>query len=486
MNFIDRIVNFVDPMAGVKRVRARQALDMARAYDAAQISRQTQGWQTTGGSANAEIGPAMSRVRNRARDIVRNNEYGKNAHRALVNNTIGDGIIAKAPDQDLWNWWCEEECDADGQLDFNGIINLITSHRYGDGEGLIRFRPRLPEDGLRVPLQLQALEPDHLDTSKMGDMGNGNFAIAGVEFNQIGQRVAYWLFPVHPGEVASYRVKSLESKRVPASDIIHYYNKERASQVRGMSELAVSIMRMRDLADYEQAELVRKKIESCFVAFVRTDRDGESLGATASPTSTGQKQEKIAPGLIKYLSNTDGVDFGSPSQSGGYGEYTSTQLHAIAAGVGVMYSQMTGDLSNFNYSSYRAGLVEFRQMIKAEQWLRLVPMVLRPIGRRFQIAARLAGATRKPLGRMTWTMPRLMWVDPLKDVTAAKEEHRGTIKSISETIRERGDDPEKVFAEIASERKKLKELGILTDSDAAVSERLISGADIVKNDSSKE
>ena len=486
MNIIDRIVNYVAPMTGVKRAQARLALDMVRAYDAAKITRQTQGWQTGGGSANAEVVPAMLRVRNRSRDIARNNEFGRNGIRALVTNTVGDGITAKAPDQDLWNYWCEDECDADGQLDFNGIIELAARHRYTDGEVLIRLRPRLPEDGLKVPLQLQVLEADHLDESKTGVLANGNVAIAGVEFNAIGQRVAYWLYPVHPGEVAGYRLRALESRRVPAENIIHYYRKERASQVRGMSELAVSIMRMRDLSDYEQAELVRKKIEACFVAFVRTDNQAEQLGGAMSATAAGQKQEKIAPGMIKYLSNTDGVDFGSPSQSGGYGEYTSTQLHAIAAGIGVMYSQMTGDLSNFNYSSYRAGLVEFRQMIKAEQWNALVPMVLRPIARQFQIAARLSGAQRVPIARMPWTMPKLPWVDPLKDVMAAKEAHRGTIKSISESIRESGEDPDAVFAEIAAERKTLKALGILTDSDAAVSERLVSGADFVKKDDSKD
>jgi capsid protein len=115
-------------------------------------------------------------------------------------------------------------------------------------------------------------------------------------------------------------------------------------------------------------------------------------------------------------------------------------------------------------------------MIKAEQWLALKPMVLAPIGRRFQEVARLAGKTRKPVTAMTWTMPKLPWVDPLKDVMAAKEEHRGTIKSISETIRERGDDPDKVFAEIKAEREKLVSMGILTDSDAAISQRLIDAA----------
>ena len=45
----------------------------ALAYDAAKVGRRTDGWVANGGSANVEIAPALSRVRNRCRDVVRNN-----------------------------------------------------------------------------------------------------------------------------------------------------------------------------------------------------------------------------------------------------------------------------------------------------------------------------------------------------------------------------------------------------------------------------
>lgn len=478
MNIIDEIVNYVNPMGGIKRAQARMALDVvSRSYDAGKVGRRTAGWKTGSGSANAEIAPSLSRVRNRCRDVVRNNEYASRALESLVTNTVGDGIIIKMPDQELFDNW-SEQCDADGQLDLNGLIELVHRTRRESGEAIVRFRSREPGDGLVVPLQIQVLEPDHLDHNKTGPVGNGNYAISGVEFDLIGRRVAYWLFPIHPGEVASFRLSSLESKRVPASEVLHYYRKRRPSQVRGMPEMAVSLMRLRDLADYEQAELVRKKIEACFVAFVSTNDASLRMGSATTSQDGAQRatNEKVAPGMIKYISDSEHVDFGNPSASGGYGEYTSSQLHAIAAGAGVMYSQMTGDLSSFNFSSYRAGLVEFRQLIKAEQWLALAPMVLAPIARRFQEVARLAGATKAPYKRATFTMPKLQWVDPLKDVMAAKEEIRGGLTSLSEAIRARGDDPEKVFAEIAKERESLRTQKIIVDTDATVSERLIDAA----------
>lgn len=479
MNWIDEIISYVNPIGGIRRFQARMALDMARAYDAAKVTRRTEGWNAGSGSANAEILPALTRVRNRCREVVRNNEYAAKALNTQVTSVVGTGIVAKAPDQAAWDEWCTY-CDADGELDFNGQVELGVRTRFESGEVLARFRPRMPEDGYKVPLQLQLLEPDHLDLTKTGPMNNGNFAIAGIEYNAIGQRVAFWLYPVHPGEVATFRAKSLESKRVPASEVIHYYRKRRISQVRGMPELGVSLLRLRDLGDYEQAELVRKKIESCFVAFVRTDNEGLRLGEAKADAKTSQISEKMSPGLIKYIANTEGVEFGSPASSSGYGDYTTTQLRAIAAGAGVTYEQLTGDLSGVNYSSIRAGLVEFRQMVAQEQWLALVPMFLNRIALRFQQAAKLAGVQRQPVGRFVWTMPKLEWVDPFKDVMATKEAVRGTLMSLSDGIRARGDDPEKVFAEIQRERAMLKDMGILSDSDAAISERLIDAVTAAK------
>ena len=63
------------------------------------------------------------------------------------------------------------------------------------GECLVRLRERRVEDGLPVPLQLQVLEPDHLDASKTGDLPNGGFVLQGVEFDALGRRRAYWLYP---------------------------------------------------------------------------------------------------------------------------------------------------------------------------------------------------------------------------------------------------------------------------------------------------
>jgi hypothetical protein len=170
--------------------------------------------------------------------------------------------------------------------------------------------------------------------------------------------------------------------------------------------------------------------------------------------------------MVQYLKPGQDITFGAPKNSGGYADYTKTQLRAIAAGVGITYEQLTGDLSGVNYSSIRAGMVEFHRSVDAVQWLTLVPMLLDPVWARWSAMAYGLRVIKQPAGPVRWTPPRRQWVDPLKDVNAARQEIGAGITSLSETIRSRGEDPEKVFAEIAAERATLAKLGIVSDAIA--------------------
>lgn len=479
MNPVDRLVETIAPAWALRRVHARMQLDLVRKYEAAEVGRRTNGWKAGSGTANAEILPGIDRVRNRSRQMIRDNEYGKKAVHTLATKIVGTGIVSipeLKSERALWNTWAAGECDADGQLDLYGLQRLAAMTWKSDGEVLVRRRWRRLSDGLSVPLQLQLLEPDHIDHSKIERLANGNVVIMGVEFDLLGRRAAYWLWPEHPGEITLARGLQ-PSERVPASEIIHLYRKDRISQVRGVPELAVSLMRLRDLDGYEEAELVRKKIEACFSVIISTDNPRAAAGELQA-NGAGPATEKVAPGMIKYVSNADNIQFGSPAAMGGYGEYTSTQLHAIAAGSYVTYHQLTGDTSRSSYTSHRAALREFYDLIDQEQWLTFIPMLVRPVRAWWREAAALAGQKvgSKP-DRIT--TPRKPLVDPLKDTMADKEDIRGGLATLSEKLRERGYDPEAVFEEMARERKTLADLGIVLDVDAQVTDLKVKPGEVL-------
>jgi capsid protein len=147
-------------------------------------------------------------------------------------------------------------------------------------------------------------------------------------------------------------------------------------------------------------------------------------------------------------------------------------------GAGVTYAQLTGDTSRSNSTSHRAGLVHFHQLVDGEQWLTFIPMFIKPIRRWWREVAQLNGI-KVGIKPDRITTPRKPMVDPLKDTLADKEEIRAGLKSLSEALRERGFDPETVFAEIKTERDALALLQLIFDTDATVTDLKLSPTDLL-------
>jgi lambda family phage portal protein len=354
-NWFDRAIAFAAPRTAARRVLARQSFELlARGYEGAARGRRTDGWRTPGSSANAEIGAAGALLRDRMRDLVRNNPHAAKAVSVLVNNIVGAGVMPRAASGDealdrkvnaLFSTW-SRVCDADGQLDFYGMQTLICREMIEAGEVLVRRRARRPIDGLPVPMQLQVLEADFLDASKT-DVGGTARTVQGIEFDPLGKRRAYWLYTEHPGDAYGALRGGIESRAVPASEIAHVYEKQR-TQARGVPWGAPVIRSLRDLDDYEVAEIVRKKTEACVTAIVFGDDESQQGIAPSVVDADGNRVEQFEPGLIAYARGGKDIRFNQPAATGGYGEYKRASLHTVSAGFRVPYELLTGDLSQVN------------------------------------------------------------------------------------------------------------------------------------------
>jgi lambda family phage portal protein len=350
VSWLDRAIASVAPRTATRRVLARQAFEgLARSYEGAARGRRTDGWHAPGSSADAEIGRAGALLRDRMRDLVRNNPHAAKAVSVLVNNIVGAGIMPRAASGDaaldrevdrLFEIWARG-CDADGQLDFYGLQTLACREMVEAGEVLVRRRPRRPGDGVMPPVQLQLLEADFLDATRNGALGAGQ-AVQGIEFDALGRRRAYWLFGAHPGDATLSLTGGLTSRAVPASEIAHVYEKQR-TQARGVPWGAPVIRALRDLDDYEVAEIVRKKTEACVTAIVFGDEEAQQGIAPAVVDADGNRVEQFEPGLIAYARGGKDIRFNQPAATGGYGEYKRASLHTISAGFRVPYELLTGD-----------------------------------------------------------------------------------------------------------------------------------------------
>jgi lambda family phage portal protein len=469
---MDRLIAVVNPEAALRRAKSRALLSAIRGvYDGAASRRSNGGWLVPSTSANSEIKPALVRLRDRTRDLVRNNPYATRAVDVWVSHLIGDGITVtpRADDginpslQMAWDSWAmTSECDADGQNDFNGIQALMTRSMVESGECLIRFRTRRIEDGLTVPLQLQCLESDFLDHTKTENLPNGGTIVMGVQFGPLGNREGYWLFKNHPGD--NFFSYQRASAFVPADQIIHLYRKTRPGQVRAPSWLAAVVNKMRDLDDLDEALLVKAKIESCLAAFVTSTDDEAALGKTDTETdSEGDDRilDSIEPGMVKYLRPGEGIETLEPSGAGNYEKLGTRTLQSIAVGAGITYDQLTGDLGVANYASLRAGKIEFRRALSQVQWQVLVPMLCERVWNQFVMMGGVAGKWKPGVKYPAAYMPpRNEPIDPKKDTDAEVSDVAAGFQSWSDTVRARGKDPAAHAKELADEEKMLKDLGL--------------------------
>ncbi|BEP32527.1 MAG: hypothetical protein WBIAU2_07540 [Wolbachia endosymbiont of Drosophila biauraria] len=344
------------------------------------------------------------------------------------------------------------------------------------GECFVRLRTRKLEDRFSVPLQLQVLESEHLDNKTNQTLGNGNVIRNGIEFNKLGQREAYYLFKEHSGE-GSFG----ESARVPANDVLHIYRPLRPGQIRGEPWLSSILLKLYELDQYDDAELVRKKTAAMFAGFItRLDPEANILGEGES-NEQGVALSGLEPGTMQLLDPGEDIKFSEPSDvRGSYEAFMRQQLRAIAIGTGITYEQLTGDLTGVNYSSIRAGLIEFRRRCAMLQHNIMVFQFCRPVASRWLELAVLCGelsidkkVAKAAKEEVKWIPQGFDWVDPLKDQQVQQMAVRNGFKSRSEVVSELDYNVEEIDQEIAEDQRRASSLGLSFDSDVTTNQEII-------------
>lgn len=487
LGWIDRFVLSFAPSWGQRRIQARAAVKLLTAgsdtralvrrhYDATAGGRRTVGWPRRSTDANAAAASSLAVLRELSRDLRRNNGWARRSIEVIGNNTVSWGIEAKpvatreALSEEagaLWRAWSgSTACDFDGRLPFTGLQRLVLETVVESGEALIVREAAASSDGLPVPIRLRVLEPDFLDTSKDAVRGQDGPIRHGIEFDSRGRRVAYHLLESHPGSSLFNGVGLAPSRRVAAADVIHVYRVDRPGQLRGVPWLSTAVAKLQDFDDYDDAVLMQQKIAACFSAFVQ-DFDGAAspIGDLVTDESTGETLEELQPGHIAHLPPGKSITFATPPAVTDHGSFSSNNLRRIAATVGVTYEDMTGDYSQVNFSSARMARMSHWQNVENWRWNMLIPSFCDGAFAWVMDAARgINGWTETPTAR--WTPPPMPMLEPDKEGIAFTRLVRSGVMTLSQAIRERGEDPREHLEEYADDLAMLDELGIVVDSDA--------------------
>lgn len=469
------------PMADVDTGKATRKEQLA--YAGAARNRLTYDWRTDRSGPNREVYGGLLTLRDRSRDLVRNNPHARKAIETITANVVGTGIRAKYvnPDDkrleqtvnDLWKRW-QIDASAESDLEWSGLQHLLVSSWLESGEVLLRRRWRRLEDGLAVPFQVEAIEADQLWEQKTTTLANGGVVVQGVEFDPIGRRAGYWLLRTHPGEYASVpstNATTSDAVRVAVEDVAHLYRPTRPKQARGIPWLHAVMLPLRDLDQYQLSERVRKRAQAGVVGVVIPADDATFDPDTTDAVGLVENQEdgslvdEMQPGGVFVARGGRDFRFSTPTSDAGYGEWVTTQLRVIAAGCLMTHEQLSGDLSQVNYSSIRLGVLEFHRMVETLRTHNVVPMLCRPVWRWFIEAAIAAGQI--PAGEYppSWVYPHREEIDRKTAVEAAALEIRNGLRSRRDEITARGGDPNEVLSEQVADAQAARAADLWFDSD---------------------
>jgi lambda family phage portal protein len=469
-----------------------EAMTPARvnAFDIGRSGRRLSAIPSVQSAINALIAGYGNQAVARSRYLALNNPYAIAAKETFVSALVGDGIkpskVSVTAEEkkklaEVFADWAPY-ADADGVLDFYGLQTLAAGELFEAGECFAVFdEPATSEDGI-VPLAIRLYQSEMLPYWETTvNVAGGNRVEMGIEFDANNRRVAYHFLQRHPGDFQTPPA-GLGTIRIPAERVMHLYRPIRVGQIRGIPHTLAGMVTLAMMDLYDDAELERKRTTALFAGFITsedTDDDESPLGALSTVGSlvggvpgSGNPSITLEPGVMVPLGPGEDVTFSNPADLGNsYEPFQYRMLLRAAAGFGVPYSSFTGDMRQVNYSSMRAGLLDFRRRVTAMQKAIMIQGFCRPFWNQFIKVATAQGlapwtaaayATDKPLyHRVKWLPPKFDWVDPLKDIQAEKAAVDEGFKARSDVIEEGGDDPEATDERIHADR--LRADGLATD-----------------------
>ena len=474
-------------------------------HGASTTAREFASWLPASGSADADLLDDLPLLRARNRDMAINNGIASGAVQTITDNVVGTGLrLSAKPDyralgrdkawaddwsnqvEALWRGWADgPDCDAGRTLNFSGLTQLVFRSGLLNGEALA-LPMWLPEGGV-FATRIQVIEADRLDNPP--GRSDGPRFRAGIEIDDYGAPVAYWIRRTHPGDRYAWMSGPDDWQRVPAFTdwgrrrVLHVHDKERTGQSRGKPLLSAVMKQFRMLDQYQTSELQAAVINAMSAAFIETPLDQESIidlfgGDTekylASRAAYTEGRVRLKGGAVMPLYPGDRLSSFAPSRPADvFAPFVEALSRHVAAALNLPYELLLKDFSKTNYSSARAALLEaWRFFNGRRQWL--AAHWAQPVYELWleeAVDAILVDAPdflthRRAYSRARWIGPGRGWIDPAKEAQAAQTRMDIGVSTLEDECAEQGRDWEEVLEQRARERERMKELGLLDAADA--------------------
>jgi lambda family phage portal protein len=474
VKIIDRFSEAWDGFRG--RHREQVAMAQRGVWQGAQNSRLTLDWITMSQPSDQELIADLRSLRARSRDLSRNNGYATRIFALGEENVIGPtGIQMKGQIrnrkgdldkdrneilQDAWAEWCDV-VSLDGRMGMVDFCQLAIGCLMQDGELFVQ-----KHIGAEYPhgFALQLIDPELVDEQMNRPATTTRNEIRlGVEVDNTGRRVGYWVRP----EPYSLWANNLNPRFISADQIIHIGRSRRINQTRFVPWLAPVMEAIKFLGGLEEAELISSRAAAA-KGGVWTQKEGMNIGEKGRSGQSYTVPQEILPG--SQTIGPPGYDFHTfdpQHPNTAFAAFHSKILRGIAAGVGISYTALANDPADANYSSSRSALQLERDFWKKIQywWIR---SFMQPVFDEWLKVAQLTddlslgllAPDHMKLKRVLWVPRGYEWIDPKSDVEAAVLAIDNHLDSQSRILAARGLDEGVIIEQLAEHADMAKEFDL--------------------------
>lgn len=350
-------------------------------------------------SADGEMSPAREKITSRARDLLRNNGWAAGAVNKEVDSIIGANFRPiMQPDwkalglsekwaaefkgqlQALWRAYADDplkRADVTRSQTIPQMFGLAyrTYCTEGDALAVINWMKSRP-----THTTLRIVDPDLL--CNPNDEPDQPRLRGGVSLNAVEAAVAYNFRQGHKNSgLAFTEGKEFTWKTIPREKrsgrpvVLHFFDKVRDGQTRGVSRLAPIIEKLKQESHYSKVELQAAILNAVFAAFIKSPMgpdvledliDGEegSLESFAKMNASrnehyGENGVNVGGARITTLYPNDEIGMVNTARPAAqFADFEGAVLRHIASGLGISYEQLASDWSKTNYSSARAAMIE--------------------------------------------------------------------------------------------------------------------------------
>lgn len=472
--------------------REAVAVPQSGGFAGGAVGRLTASLATWSGSVNADLDGTLVVLRARARALAANNEHGRRFMRLVEENVVGrrnpklqvrvmraaskgqPAALSKSINDAVeWHWerW-GRTADVSGR--HRSLYSLLRTSIKGvarDGEALLR---KVRDKRMPYGFGLQLLEADRLDETINARMTSGNVIRQGVELDSMQRAVAYYIKTQHPGD-AGFVPGRPGVERVPAGEMYHLFLPERAEQVRGYTWMHAVILRGSIIHRFEEAAVVAAEIGASKVAALeRAEEAPDVIASMADEQVGGSLQMNVQAGELFELPAGVKLNSWNPEYPhANFDSFLKACLRGLASGLNVAAHNLTGDMTDVNYSSARiAEMSERESWMGLQDWL--IDSLMLPMYEDWLDVAMLQGAITfigsgdriyidkldviKAASRFQGR--RWAWVDPAKEADAQEKLLANKLTSRTRIAAEQGEEFEDLLDELAQEQQLIDAAGL--------------------------